>query len=287
MARIRSIKPEFWTDGDVMDMSPQARELFIGSWNFAMCDYGHLADDPRRLKMQVLPADDVMMVRDEAGAWTLQPMDPTVLVDELLASGRMVRLELDGRSYLHIVRFTDHQRLEKRWTPRCPACKALADHTEPLETSREPARPRGTSASDRTGQDRTTAAAAAVPTNHAAAAADDGALPATVDILRARLQEFTPLRALRFDTLTTDQVSRLEALIALHGDGMLVETAKRTCRPVPPVSVAAFLGTWEALPAPGQRLRAINGTTCGRAGHDHEPADRCRLCAADRLAGDA
>ena len=28
MARIRTTKPEFWTDGDVMDLSPQARELF-------------------------------------------------------------------------------------------------------------------------------------------------------------------------------------------------------------------------------------------------------------------
>lgn len=108
MARIRSIKPDFWTDGDVVALSYAARLLFIGSWNFALCDYGHVADDAVRLKMQVLPADDV---------------DAQSLIDELVASGRMVRLVgSDGRTYLHVKRFTEHQRIEKRWTPRCPAC---------------------------------------------------------------------------------------------------------------------------------------------------------------------
>ena len=38
MARIRSIKPEFWTAEQVMECSPMARLLFIGMWNF--CDDG-------------------------------------------------------------------------------------------------------------------------------------------------------------------------------------------------------------------------------------------------------
>jgi hypothetical protein len=44
MARIRTTKPEFWTDGKVVGMSPFARLLFLGSWNFALCDDGHLRD---------------------------------------------------------------------------------------------------------------------------------------------------------------------------------------------------------------------------------------------------
>ena len=122
MARIRSIKPDFWTDGDVVSLSYPARLLFIGSWNFAICDNGHVADDARRLKMQVLPADDV---------------DPVALIDELIASGRMVRLlGSDGRTYLHIKRFTDHQKIEKRWTPRCPACLDEGLETAPVSTNR-------------------------------------------------------------------------------------------------------------------------------------------------------
>jgi hypothetical protein len=130
MARIRSIKPDFWTDGDVVGLSFPARLLFIGSWNFAMCDFGHVADDPVRLKMQVLPADDV---------------DANDLLDELLEAGRMVRLVgSDGRTYLHIKRFVDHQKIERRWSPRCPACADDGVTEAPLSTNR-PAEPRRTS----------------------------------------------------------------------------------------------------------------------------------------------
>jgi len=34
MARIRTIKPEFWTAEQVMELSRDARLLFIGMWNF-------------------------------------------------------------------------------------------------------------------------------------------------------------------------------------------------------------------------------------------------------------
>jgi hypothetical protein len=135
VARIRTIKPEFWTDGDVMDLSPFARLLFIGSWNFAMCDFGHVADDPRRLKMQVLPSDDV---------------DGVALVDELVNAGRMVRVTVDGRSFLHIKRFTDHQKTEKRWTPRCPVCAETKPPTNSPNLSRTPP----TSAPERKGEER-------------------------------------------------------------------------------------------------------------------------------------
>lgn len=109
MARIRSIKPEFWTDSRIVALSPLARLFYIGMWNFAVCDMGHVKDDPDALRLQILPTDDV---------------DGRDLVDELLKSGRCVRLTLpDGRSYLHIPRFTDHQNLSFHWSPRCAACK--------------------------------------------------------------------------------------------------------------------------------------------------------------------
>lgn len=126
MARIRTIKPEFWTDGDVVHMTPWARLFFIGTWNFTMCDQGHLLDDPVRLKMQILPADDV---------------DPYALIEELVQHGRLTRLQDgEGRRYLHVKRFTDHQKLEKRWTPRCSACNAEDLWEPPAETSPKLAR---------------------------------------------------------------------------------------------------------------------------------------------------
>lgn len=140
MARIRTIKPEFWTDGAVVGLSPYARLFFIGTWNFTTCDQGHLPDDPIRLKLQILPMDDV---------------DPKALIEELITSGRLVRIHgEDGRSYLHIRRFTDHQKVEKRWSPRCAACKTVPldespetspNHDEPLPNSPDPAEPPRTS----------------------------------------------------------------------------------------------------------------------------------------------
>lgn len=111
MARIRNIKPTFWTDSKIVVLSPLARLFYIGMWNFAVCDIGHVEDDPDALKLQILPTDDV---------------DGDVLIEELLTKGRVVRLDLSGgRTFLHIPRFTDHQNLSMRWSPRCPACKEL------------------------------------------------------------------------------------------------------------------------------------------------------------------
>lgn len=52
MARIRTVKPEFWTDEKVVECSISARLLFIGLFNFAD-DKGCLERSPKRIKMQV------------------------------------------------------------------------------------------------------------------------------------------------------------------------------------------------------------------------------------------
>ena len=126
----------------------------------------------------------------------------------------------------------------------------------------------------------------------AAAAAEDAAaaaaeLPTSIAILQSKLQAVTALRALRFDNLRPDAVSQLEDLISRHSDQVLLDVAVRTCRTPPPVHVSAFLGTWAALPDPGQRLKLVNEPLCDIHQAQREPASRCRYCAADRLAGDA
>lgn len=116
MARIRSVKPEFWTDGVMVGLTVWARLFYIGSWNFA-CDRGHLPDDPMSLKLKILPADQV---------------DVAELIAELVAAGRIERRATrDGRSYLTIRRFMDHQKLDPRWTSKCPYCAAEAEGAPP------------------------------------------------------------------------------------------------------------------------------------------------------------
>ena len=130
----------------------------------------------------------------------------------------------------------------------------------------------------RRGEERRTAAAAA----DAAAAAP---IDPTIDVFRAKIQAHTRLQALRFDTLGPKQSQLLVALIDKHGDDRLVKVALDTCKATPPVHVSAFLGTWEALPAPGVRLAAVEQRFC----RDH-PWSRltttgvCQACASERLA---
>lgn len=103
MARIRSIKPEFWTDPDVVAMPMEARLFFIGCWNHAD-DFGVLKDDPERLRLQIMPAD---------------PIDATAIVDELVERRHLVRMTApDGTAVLVVRTFCVHQKIDRRATGR-------------------------------------------------------------------------------------------------------------------------------------------------------------------------
>jgi hypothetical protein len=104
MARIRTIKPEIWTDPDFIDLSLSARLLLIASLNFAS-DYGVLADKPRQIKMQCLPADD-----GDAGG----------LIEELVNANFMYRATApNGENVLVIRTFSKNQKVNRaspgRW----------------------------------------------------------------------------------------------------------------------------------------------------------------------------
>lgn len=120
MARMRYLKPEFWTDSKVVGIKdPWARMLFMGMWNFAICEAGHVDDDALALKLRVLPAESV---------------DADQLLSDVLESGMVVRSYLpDGRSYLHIRNLPVHQKVDARWSPRCPYCSVL-NSPNPSET---------------------------------------------------------------------------------------------------------------------------------------------------------
>ena len=104
MARIRTIKPEFFSDGKIIECSSNARLLFVGTWVFAD-DFGNLDRSAKQLKAQVFPADS---------------LDCEPLIQELLALGLLVEYSSNGKEYLHIERFTYHQRIDRPGKPRCP-----------------------------------------------------------------------------------------------------------------------------------------------------------------------
>jgi hypothetical protein len=107
MARIRSIKPEFWTNEQVMECSLAARLLFIGMWNFAD-DLGRLAMAPKSIKAKVFPNDDINS-------------DSILgMIRELSQNGLVLLYDVEGKNYLQITGW-QHQRIDKPQPGRCPA----------------------------------------------------------------------------------------------------------------------------------------------------------------------
>lgn len=95
MARIRMIKPEFFDDPDIADLSLAARLLFIGLWLQADRE-GRYREDCRRLKARVFPYDDVSVQN---------------LLTELDQKGLIARYQDSAGTILGWVRsFTKHQR---------------------------------------------------------------------------------------------------------------------------------------------------------------------------------
>ena len=95
MARIRSIKPEFFTSEDIVELSPLARLFYIALW----CESdkeGRLVWKPRTMKLRYFPADDC---------------DIDALAREVVASGLVV---LYGDGLAHIPSFKRHQHINPR-----------------------------------------------------------------------------------------------------------------------------------------------------------------------------
>lgn len=95
MARIRTIKPEFFTSEDIVELEPMARLLYIALW----CEAdkrGRLAWKPKTFKMRYFPADNC---------------DIDALCDALVTRG-LVCLYGDGLAY--IPSFEEHQHINPR-----------------------------------------------------------------------------------------------------------------------------------------------------------------------------
>lgn len=116
MARIRTIKPEFWTSEQVMECSTNARLLFIGLWNFAD-DCGRMVDSPKTIKAQIFPGDDISSENVRG------------LIDELSSNGLARRYVVDGKAYL-LVTGWKHQKIDRPQPPRYPApIGEIEDHS--------------------------------------------------------------------------------------------------------------------------------------------------------------
>lgn len=94
MARIRTIKPEFFTDQDLAELPALVRLFFIGLWcqsdKAGRCKY-----KPRELGMRILPYD--RLKAEEA-------------IDQLIAKRFVIKYVVDGSTYLQVRTWDKHQR---------------------------------------------------------------------------------------------------------------------------------------------------------------------------------
>lgn len=106
MARIRSVKPEYWADQELAEkVSRDARLAYIGLWNMAD-EWARLRGDARHVKGQLFPYDD-----------DLTPEAVDDLIGELVAAGKVVRYVANGGTYLFLPTLHKHQRLEPDRVP--------------------------------------------------------------------------------------------------------------------------------------------------------------------------
>ncbi len=93
MARARNIKPGFFQNEDLVELSFEVRLLFIGLWTIADRE-GRLEDRPKRIKMAIFPADNI---------------DVDAALEQLQSAGFLVRYDAGNMKAIQITNFAKHQ----------------------------------------------------------------------------------------------------------------------------------------------------------------------------------
>lgn len=100
MARIRSLKPDFFKDEDIAELPYEARLFYAGLWCYADKE-GRLRDRPERLKVEIFPYDKDLDVERLL-----------IKLSQPKKFGRLpfiLRYEVEGDRLIQILSWKDHQ----------------------------------------------------------------------------------------------------------------------------------------------------------------------------------
>lgn len=100
MARIRTIKPAFFSSLSNAELPKATRLTWIGLWTY-VDDAGRAVDDPRLVKAAIWPLDD---------DYTTKKVDADLAL--LAKVGKIERYKVAGRAYLRVVEW-HHQRINR------------------------------------------------------------------------------------------------------------------------------------------------------------------------------
>ena len=130
--RIRTIKPEFWTDKRVAGWDVFTRLTFIGLLS-AADDYGRGSAEPAVLAAALYPFD-----------LSREPIETLASVSRALATlsreGRIKCYTISGESFYEVVNWRRHQRVDKPGRSRIPTPSAEFDGLERQEPRQNSAR---------------------------------------------------------------------------------------------------------------------------------------------------
>ena len=98
MARIRTIKPEFFTSADIVSLSPLARLFYVSMWCEADRE-GRLSWNTKTFKIRYFPADDC---------------DIEAIAQECIDAELITLYEIEGKKFAEIPSFKTHQVINNR-----------------------------------------------------------------------------------------------------------------------------------------------------------------------------
>lgn len=114
MARIRTIKPEFFTSEDIVSLTPLARLFYVSLWCEADRE-GRLSWKTKTLKMRYFPADEC---------------DIDMMATELIDAGLIDLYEDGDKQYAHIPSFAKHQIINNRESASVLPAPKMAKHRD-------------------------------------------------------------------------------------------------------------------------------------------------------------
>lgn len=111
MARIRTIKPAAFTSERNDSYTGDMFRTWVGLWCYAD-DKGRGRDDADLIKAEIWPR-----VKRMTAAKVRQHVDAIAAPD-----GPLCRYEVDGKAYLHIVNWEEHQKVNRPTPSKLPPC---------------------------------------------------------------------------------------------------------------------------------------------------------------------
>lgn len=120
--KIRSVRPEFFTDPTMAQLDAMARLLYVGLWCY-VDDDGRGEWLPKLIEGQIFPHEDV---------------DIDALLEQCVRSGRVVRYTDGNREFFYIPTFTRYQKPNRKVDSKLPdPSECRNPSSDPAPTVRE------------------------------------------------------------------------------------------------------------------------------------------------------